>query len=1271
MIQMEESQRTWQAFPSRLLFGLVHAILPALGNSKGPCARLYLYSGASAYKIRTMTAPELFYTIRKLETMDNKESKQADAFLAAAFENDKFTDVATGGDRAIFGPFWRSLMVAGLHGGEVYVAEHATEKVIIAAAVWYGPGRALYDSSDQREKAWPICADRFRPEITKWWETYLLPKYASFCEEAFGEGVKLASWHLQAFAVEPKFQHKGIARTLIEKMKQKACMDGIPLTLEATADYNVDIYKRLGFSVKGETSSSISRPLPSHQSNIQLIDAEQFFNIDIATICKRWPKTAIISSLTLPTLFEHDSTLLPSTWMSNIVQQCLNLQPVPGLSFAFSIFQSIVLHVEEAQASQEQLNSLAQSVAILLQTLNKQFHAGKLGESAASTELADLNTLLQDISAFVRKHASLSFFQILFVKAQTVASIENYQARLTATIAAFQISALVNIQQWQERNDKARAKDRRSLNLRLNQLAADNLRLMEVLDIKKNSPTALMVSLHRRIEEKQGEKEDLQFFTHSLRCLTRVSGQQVDIKPWTISPYDVEFGPLIGSGGFGKVYRGTWNKMEVALKVMKNSEDITPRAAAVRREVDTWSKLRHPHILQFLGANILNEEPFIVMPLIKNGNARDYIDEHPECDCLKLIHQISLGLVYLHSNHVIHGDLKGVNVLIDEGERALLCDFGLARIKADINSRSTGDTSGFMGSQNWMAPELFQGRSLKVECDVYSFGMTIYELYARDIPLGNLAPGILRQVVVQNHVRPDRPDARDAPQLSDEVWTIAQRCWNSDPAARPRATSLCEELAALLSRPSRARPARAAPPPPQAMPTPQFSPTAPQLALTPPSAAQHAPHPLRPARQSSATSSKVPPNILLWNQHPSNASSSTSTVSLASSSKSGGPPQYRNETPTQRSHERPAQTSPTSLSPSPIVSSGSSTSSIKPASRIGTFFRNTAMDKPYKRFVTMRNPARVTCLVQSPDGNELIAGLATGYFECWSASDGTLLHPASESICRPFIGGRLSCIAYSRAPLRGRDTTATAIYVVGSESGVVAHHPAMGGFTRTFNDNSSPIVCIDANSKRMATLTRSHEVVSWGVSEHKQHKARIRRLHRISPAACTCGAFSPDGTRVVSGTSSGMLLLSDPASGKLVGQPLTLPGAGVRALAFSPDGNKLLASYGTGDIRLWDISSGKSKIIEPAGTAMPPPSRQIPVAFSPDGSRIAIPVFTGGPPATKVVRVLDSGSGKVLANAVLDGCPEEDVQTIHISITNKRLILSFVDVPEVKMFIWE
>ena len=77
----------------------------------------------------------------------------------------------------------------------------------------------------------------------------------------------------------------------------------------------------------------------------------------------------------------------------------------------------------------------------------------------------------------------------------------------------------------------------------------------------------------------------------------------------------------------------------------------------------------------------------------------------------------------------MHGDLKAVNVLIDEGEKALLCDFGLARLKADVNSRrTTADTNILLGSPNWMAPELFEGQTLRFPCDIYSFAMTVYEV---------------------------------------------------------------------------------------------------------------------------------------------------------------------------------------------------------------------------------------------------------------------------------------------------------------------------------------------------------------------------------------------------------------------------------------------------------------------------------------------------------------------------------------------------------------
>ena len=70
-----------------------------------------------------------------------------------------------------------------------------------------------------------------------------------------------------------------------------------------------------------------------------------------------------------------------------------------------------------------------------------------------------------------------------------------------------------------------------------------------------------------------------------------------------------------------------------------------------------------------------------------------------------------------------------LNILIDDSGKAVLCDFGLSRIKADATSRTTRtDVGGIVGSRNWMAPELLLGGSLKKPSDIYAFGMTIYEV---------------------------------------------------------------------------------------------------------------------------------------------------------------------------------------------------------------------------------------------------------------------------------------------------------------------------------------------------------------------------------------------------------------------------------------------------------------------------------------------------------------------------------------------------------------
>ncbi|KAJ7818732.1 kinase-like domain-containing protein, partial [Mycena leptocephala] len=189
-----------------------------------------------------------------------------------------------------------------------------------------------------------------------------------------------------------------------------------------------------------------------------------------------------------------------------------------------------------------------------------------------------------------------------------------------------------------------------------------------------------------------------------------------------IASFEVDYGEEIGAGGFGMVYRGTWNRTEVAIKVLRNEAGIKPSPVI-------WSTLRHPNIVQFLGANTLDDKPFIVMPYLEY-NAKEFLRTRSAFDPLYILRDIALGLEYLHSRKICHGDLKAINVLVENSGRALLCDFGLARLKADASSRTVTNiaASQIQGSRNWMAPELLNGSRVRMPSDVYAFGMTLYEV---------------------------------------------------------------------------------------------------------------------------------------------------------------------------------------------------------------------------------------------------------------------------------------------------------------------------------------------------------------------------------------------------------------------------------------------------------------------------------------------------------------------------------------------------------------
>ncbi|KAK7006315.1 kinase-like protein [Favolaschia claudopus] len=487
------------------------------------------------------------------------------------------------------------------------------------------------------------------------------------------------------------------------------------------------------------------------------------------------------------------------------------LDVVSVLSTAFTIAQFIHSTVERIQTSKQQLRLLSASAATLLTTLNEEFSEARILPERCAQPLADLEILLQDIHRFVDNEKEAGFMKILLLKDMRLSAIEIFNRRIGTLITRFQVSSLLNIQSILAESKEAQQKDTETLHAYLSSLEKNNTKLLQTLEINQRNTIAMMVSLQKQLNRQNIDGAEQKFYAHTLAYLTSRSGKSVKLEEWMIAAFEVDYDEEIGAGGFGTVYRGTWNRTEVAIKVLQNEAGIKPSISALRSEIDIWSTLRHPNIIQFLGANTLDDRPFVVMPFIPY-NARDFLRERPSFDPLHILRDISLGLECLHLRKICHGDLKGLNVLVENSGRALLCDFGLTRLRADTTARTNAqDSLQIQGSRNWMAPELMNGSRARPPSDIYAFSMTLYELYTNEIPLFSVAYADLFDLVARRGGRPERPDPDEGRTISDELWELTEKCWSADPHTRPTATQLHDTLKSMLSR--------SPPPPPIKAPT--------------------------------------------------------------------------------------------------------------------------------------------------------------------------------------------------------------------------------------------------------------------------------------------------------------------------------------------------------------------------------------------------------------------------------------------------------------------
>ncbi|KAJ7213590.1 kinase-like domain-containing protein [Mycena pura] len=249
-------------------------------------------------------------------------------------------------------------------------------------------------------------------------------------------------------------------------------------------------------------------------------------------------------------------------------------------------------------------------------------------------------------------------------------------------------------------------------------------------------------------------------------------------------------------GGFGDIFQASYDGKTIALKLMRTFQD-DPDQRRIRqqffREALVWQHLRHPFILPFIGIDRETFPGFLCMasPWMEHGTVVKHLKDHGRVNVDKLLLEVAQGLQHLHSQNIVHGDLKGANILITDDWSACLADFGLAYF-SDATA-PTHTSRHRAGSIRWMAPELIDPGRFGVKflrtaaTDLYAFGCVCLELYTGRHPFAGLSETAAMLKVIEGE-RPERPTGQ--PAMSTALWNLVNMCWDHNSANRPSAADV-------------------------------------------------------------------------------------------------------------------------------------------------------------------------------------------------------------------------------------------------------------------------------------------------------------------------------------------------------------------------------------------------------------------------------------------------------------------------------------------------
>ena len=228
----------------------------------------------------------------------------------------------------------------------------------------------------------------------------------------------------------------------------------------------------------------------------------------------------------------------------------------------------------------------------------------------------------------------------------------------------------------------------------------------------------------------------------------------------------------IGSGGMAVVYKARCRLLNrfVAIKMLRPEfNDDVEFLKRFETEAQAAASLSHPNIVSVYDVGVHDNIHYIVMEYVEGVTLKDFLRENGPLPIEKIVDfslQIASALEHAHSKKIIHHDIKPHNIIITESGLLKVMDFGLARA---VSASTTVASSGAIGSVHYASPEQARGLFTDMRSDLYSFGITMYEMTTGRVPFDGDTPVAVAIKHMETKPVPPSEIAPDVPRSLEKI----------------------------------------------------------------------------------------------------------------------------------------------------------------------------------------------------------------------------------------------------------------------------------------------------------------------------------------------------------------------------------------------------------------------------------------------------------------------------------------------------------------------